>query len=155
MSSRCRAGGRVLVLSQEHRRGGGVRVVALTPSRDIVRLGPDDFDGIPERAATVDLPQPFAPRNAGFRKQAADRLRRAKLRDDSRPHRDDRRLARLEAELAQHALTDDPTIEQKLRAAAAVDRLQQDVARTERRVRGRSESLARQFDRALRAGAGA
>ena len=145
-----RKGGRVLVLSQEHRRGGGVRVVALTPSRDIVRLGPEDFDGIPERAATVDLPQPFAPRNAGFRKQAADRLRRAKLRDDSRAHRDDRRLTRLETELAQHTLTSDPTIEQKLRAAAAVDRLQQDVARTERRVRGRSESLARQFDRVLR-----
>ncbi len=145
-----RRGGRVLVLSQEHRRGGGVRILALTPSREVVRLGPEDFDGVPRRAATVDLPQPFAPRNAAFRKQAADRLRRAKLHDDGRSQREDRRLARLEAELEEHPLSADPAIDQKLRAATAVDRLQQDVARTERRVRGRSESLARQFDRVLR-----
>jgi ATP-dependent RNA helicase HelY len=145
-----RRGGRVLVLSQEHRRGGGVRILALTPSREVVRLGPEDFDGVPRRAATVDLPQPFAPRNATFRKQAADRLRRAKLHEDGRSQREDRRLARLEADLEDHPLSADPAIDQKLRAATAVDRLRQDVARTERRVRGRSESLARQFDRVLR-----
>ena len=38
----------------------------------------------------------------------------------------------------------------KLRAAAAIERLERDVQRPERRVRGRSESLARQFDRVLR-----
>jgi ATP-dependent RNA helicase HelY len=143
-------GGRVLVLSQEHKRGGGVRVVALTPSRDIVRLGPADFDREPRRVASVDLPQPFAPRNAAFRRQAADRLRRAKLRDEGGSPQEDRRLARLEAELDDHPLRADPAIDRRLRAAATVDRLAQDVARTERRVRGRSESIARQFDRVLR-----
>ncbi len=37
-----------------------------------------------------------------------------------------------------------------MRAAASADRLERDVARLERRVRSRSESLARQFDRVLR-----
>ena len=37
-----------------------------------------------------------------------------------------------------------------MRAAASAERLERDVARLERRVRGRSESLARQFDRVLR-----
>jgi ATP-dependent RNA helicase HelY len=145
-----RKGGRILVLSHEHRRGGGSRVVALTPSRDVVRLGPDDFDGPPRRAGTVDLPQPFAPRNPNFRRQAADRLRKARIQEDGRPRREERRLADLEQRLAEHPLTDDPSIEQKLRAAAGVERLRKDVERTERRVRGRSESLARQFDRVLR-----
>jgi ATP-dependent RNA helicase HelY len=145
-----RKGGRILVLNHEHRRGGGSRVVALTPSRDVVRLGPDDFDGPPRRAGAVDLPQPFAPKNPAFRRQAADRLRKAKLHDDGKPRREERRLGQLEAELAAHPLTDDPAVEQKLRAAAGVERLQKDVGRTERRVRGRSESLARQFDRVLR-----
>jgi ATP-dependent RNA helicase HelY len=146
-----RRGGRVAVLNHEHRRGGGTRLVAVTPGRDVVRLGPQDFDAPPRRAATIDLPAPFAPRNPAFRRQAADRLRRAKLHDDGgRSRREERRLAELETALADHPLARDPQREQKLRAAAALERFERDVQRTERRVRGRSESLARQFDRVLR-----
>ena len=36
-----------------------------------------------------------------------------------------------------------------MRAAASAERLEREVARLERRVRGRTESLARQFDRVL------
>jgi ATP-dependent RNA helicase HelY len=146
-----RRGGRVVVLSHEHRRGGGARLVALTPGQDVVRLGADDFDGPPRRAATIDLPQPFAPRNPSFRKHAAERLRRVKVHDDrAASRREERRKAELEAQLAAHPLTHDRAREAKLRAAAAVERIERDMARTERRVRGRSESLARQFDRVLR-----
>ena len=146
-----RRGGRVAVLNHEHRRGGGSRLVAVTPGRDIVRLGPQDFDGPPRRAATIDLPTPFAPRNPAFRRQAAERLRRVKLHDDGgRARREERRQAELEEQLAEHPLSRDPQREQKLRAGAAIERFERDVQRTERRVRGRSESLARQFDRVLR-----
>ncbi|MDQ1431516.1 MAG: ATP-dependent helicase HelY, partial [Actinomycetota bacterium] len=82
-----RRGGRVAVLSHEHRRGGGSRLVAVTPGRDVVRLGPQDFDGPPRRAATIDLPTPFAPRNPTFRRQSAERLRRVELHDDGSPSR--------------------------------------------------------------------
>jgi ATP-dependent RNA helicase HelY len=82
-----RRGGRVAVLSHEHRRGGGSRLVAVTPGRDVVRLGPQDFDGPPRRAATIDLPTPFAPRNPAFRRQTAERLRRVRLHDDGRSSR--------------------------------------------------------------------
>jgi ATP-dependent RNA helicase HelY len=146
-----RRGGRVAVLSHEHRRGGGSRLVAVTPSRDVVRLGPQDFDAPPRRAGSIDLPTPFAPRNPAFRRQAAERLRRARLHDDGgRSRREERRLAELEDEIAEHPLARDPRLEQKLRAAAALERFERDVQRTERRVRGRSESLARQFDRVRR-----
>jgi ATP-dependent RNA helicase HelY len=146
-----RRGGRVAVLSHEHRRGGGSRLVAVTPGRDVVRLGPQDFDGPPHRAATIDLPTPFAPRNPAFRRQTAERLRRVKLRDDGgRSRREERRRAELEAAIAEHPLTHDSQREAKLRAGSAIERFERDVTRTERRVRGRSESLARQFDRVLR-----
>jgi len=146
-----RRGGRIAVLNHEHRRGGGSRLVAVTPGRDVVRLGPQDFEAPPRRAATIDLPTPFAPRNPAFRRQAADRLRRVKLHDDGgRTRREDRRRSELEDALADHPLARDPQREQKLRAAAALERFERDVQRTERRVRGRSESLARQFDRVLR-----
>jgi ATP-dependent RNA helicase HelY len=146
-----RRGGRVVVLSHEHRRGGGARLVALTPGQDVVRLGADDFDGPPRRAATIELPQPFAPRNPSFRKHAAERLRRVKVHDDrAATRRDERRRVALEEQLAAHPLAHDRAREAKLRAAAAVERIERDMTRTERRVRGRSESLARQFDRVLR-----
>jgi ATP-dependent RNA helicase HelY len=146
-----RRGGRVAVLSHEHRRGGGSRLVAVTPGRDVVRLGPQDFDGPPRRAATIDLPTPFAPRNPTFRRQTAERLRRVKLHDDGgRSRKEERRQAALEQAIAEHPLTRDPQREAKLRAGSAIERFERDVTRTERRVRGRSESLARQFDRVLR-----
>ena len=62
-----RKGGRVAVLSHEHRRGGGSRLVALTPGRDVVRLGPA---GLRRPAAArrehrpahaVRAPQPVVP----------------------------------------------------------------------------------------------
>ncbi len=145
-----RRGGRVAVLNHEHRRGGGSRLVAVTPGRDVVRLGPQDFDGPPRRAATIDLPTPFAPRNPAFRRQTAERLRRVRLHDDGRSRREERRRAELEEAIAGHPLTHDAQREAKLRAGSAIERFERDVTRTERRVRGRSESLARQFDRVLR-----
>jgi hypothetical protein len=121
----------VVVLSHEHRRGGGTRLVALTPGQDVVRLGADDFDGPPHRAATIELPQPFAPRNPSFRKHAAERLRRVKVHDDrAGARREERRKTELEAQLAAHPLNHDRAREGKLRAAAAVERIERDMART-------------------------
>ena len=145
-----RYGGRVVVLSHEQRRSGTPRIVALTPDRHVVRLGPDDFDTAPRRTATIRLPEPFAPRNPSFRRQAAERLRNAKPRSDGRPARDDSRAAELEQAIADHPVAHDRRRDDRVRAADALDRLERDVKRLERRVRGRSESLARQFDRVLR-----
>ncbi len=145
-----RHGGRVVVLSHEHRRSGAPRVVALTPDRQVVRLGPDDFDGAPRRAATIRLPEPFAPRNPSFRRQAAERLRKAELAQDGRARRADSRIAELERAVADHPMARDPELSARVRAAESLERAERDVARLERRVRSRSESLARQFDRVLR-----
>ena len=74
-----------------------------------------------------------------------------KLRDPgSRSARDNTRIADLTDELAAHPVAGDPDLTTKLKAAAAVERLERDVTRNERRARGRSESLARQFDRVIR-----
>ena len=107
--------------NHEHRRGGGSRLVAVTPGRDVVRLGPPGLRRRRPGAPPPSIcPTPFAPRNPAFRRQAADRLRRAKLRDDGgRTRRDERRRAELEDALAAHPLSRDPQREQKLRAAAA------------------------------------
>ncbi|MET0627211.1 MAG: DEAD/DEAH box helicase [Acidimicrobiia bacterium] len=144
-------GGRVVVLSHDQRRKQTPRIVAVDLRRDVVRLGPDDFDAPPRKVATVELPQPHAPRNPAFRKQVADRLRHAKLRDQNgRGKGHDRRVAELEQALAEHPVAADPSLRVRLRAANAAERLDRDVQRLERRIRSRNDSLARQLDRVLR-----
>ncbi len=147
-----RHGGRVAVLNHEHRRGGGSRLVAVTPGRDVVRLGPQDFDGPPRRAATIDLPdavrapQPGVP-PPGRRPAAPGQAPRRR-----RPL-PPRRAAAGRARRARSPSTRSAAIRSASRSCgprAAIERFERDVQRTERRVRGRSESLARQFDRVLR-----
>ena len=72
---------RLLFLAKD-KDGQTPRIVGIDTRRDVVRLGPDDFDAPPRRVATIELPREYAPRNPGYRKQVADRLRSAKLRDD-------------------------------------------------------------------------
>ncbi|MGH9033359.1 MAG: DEAD/DEAH box helicase, partial [Acidimicrobiia bacterium] len=51
---------------------------------------------------------------------------------------------------AAHAVAGDAARDTRVQAAARGDRLERDITRLERRVRSRTESLARQFDRVLR-----
>ena len=145
-----RRGGRVVVLKQDRGRGGN-RVLALTEGRDLVRLGPDDFRDRVRRLATIELPRPFRPNDQRFQRVAADALRRLPAAENdpdvSDATRD--RVERLERSLAEHPLANAPERTRVLRAAAAADRIERDIARQERRVAGRTESLARQLDRVL------
>ncbi|HKA93403.1 MAG TPA: DEAD/DEAH box helicase [Acidimicrobiia bacterium] len=145
--------GRVAVLGQERSRRGAPRVLGLTEGRDLVRLGADDFDETPRPVGRIELPVPYAPRNSAFRRDVGDRLRRVRVggRGDGRePDPETARISKLEAQLAAHPVGTDRARDARLDAAVSAERLERDVARLERRVRGRSESLARQFDRVLR-----
>jgi ATP-dependent RNA helicase HelY len=144
--------GRLVVLAFERNRRGVPRLLALTESGELIRLGADDFEEEPPApVARIDLPQPYAPRSSAFRRQAADRLRRIRPRkDETATSSTSRRAAELEAQLANHPVASDRRRDARVRAAKAADRLERDIARLERRIRGRSESVARQFDRVLR-----
>jgi ATP-dependent RNA helicase HelY len=146
--------GRVAVLGHERSRRGAPRVLGLTEGRDLVRLGTDDFDQAPQPVGQIELPVPYAPRNSAFRRDVADRLRRVRVRGargDGREHdREATRISELQDQLAAHPVGADRARDARLDAAASAERFERDVARLERRVRGRSESLARQFDRVLR-----
>ncbi len=144
--------GRVAVLGHERSRRGTPRVLALTEGRELVRLGPDDFDEPPTRAGQIELPLPYAPGRSEFRREVADRLHRVQTHraDQRKKTRPTSRASDLETELAEHPVAGDRDREARVRAAASSERLEREVARLERRVRGRSESLARQFDRVLR-----
>ncbi|HEY5173748.1 MAG TPA: DEAD/DEAH box helicase [Acidimicrobiia bacterium] len=141
-------GGKVVVLKQE-RGSGPQRILALTQGKSLVRLSPHDFRGQLRKVATIDLPRPFAPRSQSFQRAVVDSLRRLKVRDVELPVDADGDVAELQAAVAAHALHNVPGSDATLRAAWQADRIARDIARLERRVSSRSDSLARQFDRVL------
>jgi ATP-dependent RNA helicase HelY len=140
-----------VVLKHEGTGRGGARVLALAASREVLRLGARDFDRPPRPIANIELPQPYAPRSSAYRKDLVATMRAIEPSGDGGEDGEhERREDQLESRLAAHPVADCPELAVHLRAATAAERLERDVARLERRVRKRSESLARQFDRVLR-----
>ncbi|MGI8751871.1 MAG: DEAD/DEAH box helicase [Acidimicrobiales bacterium] len=154
-----RSGGRVAVLSTARRRGGEVRLRAITTERQVVTLRTRDFPGPPRPVGRVRLPTPFTPTQSGFQRQVASSLRALRLDPGPRPEsgegrnggghwRGEQAMARA-AEAAAHPVARCPDARAHLRALDRTDRLARDVERMTRRIKSRSDSLARQFDRVL------
>ncbi|MGH9179805.1 MAG: DEAD/DEAH box helicase [Acidimicrobiales bacterium] len=141
-----KSGGRVAVIATSQRRGGDVRVTALTPDRRRVNLSPRDFRSPPRPRARLELPVPYAPSNPTFQRSVAQALARARLSDG-----DDRPPKRRRADgAADHPVAGCPDASKHVRSAERAERLRREAEWLEKRIRGRSESLARQFDRVLR-----
>ena len=151
-----RAGGRVAILSTARRRGGDVRLRAVTADGRLMSLGPRNFPAPPRPVATVNLPSPYAPNNSGFQKQVASALLAARLDGTENGGEPGRRHWRGEVAMSQagaaarHSVASCPDARAHVRALDRADRFARDVERLQRRVKGRVESLARQFDRVLR-----
>ena len=148
------SGGRVAVVSTAHRKGGKVLGVVNLSGRK-AQLTSRDFPAPPRAVASVELPVPFLPNNHTFTNAVAASLRKVRLRteggDPERPlnGRAARALALAEA-VAAHPVTTCPDLKSHLRAAWRADQKATELKRVERSIRGRSESLARLFDRVLR-----
>ena len=157
-----RRGGKAVVLQRTRGRGDETKLLVLTADRGVIRLGPTDFAGPVRPIAAIELPRPFAPRSPSFRRAVAEALKGVRVRPDGggngrgrshdggavssgdtpeTPGRDGARS---------HPVAGCPDLGTHLRYAERAERLARDVDRLERRIRGRTESLARQFDRVLR-----
>lgn len=153
-----RQGGRLAVLSTSRRRGGDIRLRAVTVDHKLVSLSPRDFPAPPVALARVSLPAPYAPNSTSFQRQVASSLVASKVDAAAATEfvpagRRNWRgaLALSQAAAAEeHPVASCPDARTHLRALERADRLARDVERLERRVKGRLESLARQFDRVLR-----
>jgi ATP-dependent RNA helicase HelY len=142
-------GGKVVVLKQERGSGPNQRILALTQGKSLVRISPQDMRGQVRKLATIELPRPFAPRSQSFQKSVSETLRRLKVHEAEIPVAPDGDVEDLRAEMAAHPLHEAPGADVALRAAWQADRIARDIARLERRISSRNDSLARQFDRVL------
>jgi ATP-dependent RNA helicase HelY len=121
----------------------------LLPDRRIVLVGPTTFDGPVHAVGHVELPTPYTPNSKTFQRTVASALIRAKVGEGGEPFRKRRRRSEDGPE-AHHPVAFCPDARKHLRALEKAGRLQKDVAALEKSIRGRTESLARQFDRVLR-----
>jgi len=153
--------GDVIFVARARRRGLAVvlssregRPTVLAQDRKFFRLSVRDFEEPPIVLTKIPLPRSGSARSARFRRDLAARLvaldvRPPKQRRDRLDARAQREAARLE-ELASrhpcHACPDRPTHE---RWAVRASQVEQRLRGIERRVKTRTETLARQFERVL------
>ncbi|WP_433225380.1 DEAD/DEAH box helicase [Actinomadura formosensis] len=128
------------------RRSDGPAPLVLTVNRSVQRLSIQD---------RIRIPKSFSPRNPQDRRDLAATLR-GRVPDDVRERRrargdsaatDDAEITRLRAELRRHPVHGCDQREDHARWAERYHRLERETEQLRRRVEGRSQVIARTFDR--------
>jgi ATP-dependent RNA helicase HelY len=144
------------IVSRTRSRAGTPLAGAVTEDRKLVRIGPREFERPPAKIGQVQLPRAGGPRQSAYRKQVAlalraiDGERRVGGRDRRQGDVDPdtaRRVAELRQAVRTHPVHHDPDLADVEVWAYRYDELMEDTERLERRVRQRTGSLVRQFDR--------
>jgi ATP-dependent RNA helicase HelY len=153
--------GDVIFVPRARRRGLAVvlsnrdgRPTVLAQDRKFFRLSPRDFEEPPLVLSKIPLPRTGSARSARYRRDLAARLvaidvrppRRARAGVDDQVEREAGTLERRAEEHPCHACPDRPAHERWARRASELER---QVRGIDRRIRSRTETLARQFDRVL------
>jgi ATP-dependent RNA helicase HelY len=145
-------GTRLAVLSVAFRKGNP-RLHVVDERSKPRTIGADELSEAPRAVGSVELPVPYNPNNRAFQHQVGEALRRARLHPQrhaapptgEEAERDEAFLA-----AAGHPVADCPDRDAHVRAAVQADRVDRELHDLRRQVRGRTESLARRFDRVLR-----
>ncbi|THJ75413.1 DEAD/DEAH box helicase, partial [Candidatus Frankia alpina] len=134
----------------------GPRPVVLTADKQVRRLSLVDFPVAVEALGRVRVPRSFNPRSPQSRRDLASSLRAADVDPDGPPGRrararsaaaDDAELARLRRALRAHPVHDCPRREEHLRSAEQANRLAKETTAISRKVEGRTNTVAKTFDR--------
>ncbi|KQX11237.1 RNA helicase [Streptomyces sp. Root431] len=132
----------------------GPRPLVLTAERQVKRLASIDFPVPVEALDRMRIPKSFNPRSPQSRRDLATALRtKAGHINPERHHKqrsaaaDDREIARLRTALRAHPCHGCDEREDHARWAERYHRLQRDTQQLERRIEGRTNTIARTFDR--------
>ncbi|MER5897773.1 DEAD/DEAH box helicase [Streptomyces sp. NPDC001876] len=132
----------------------GPRPLVLTAERQVKRLAHIDFPVPVEALERMRVPKSFNPRSPQSRRDLASALRSKAGHIDPGRHRkeraaaaDDREIARLRTELRAHPCHGCDEREDHARWAERYHRLQRDTRQLEHRIEGRTNTIARTFDR--------
>jgi ATP-dependent RNA helicase HelY len=153
--------GEVIYVPRARRRGLAVVIsnrdgkpTVLAQDRQFFRVATKDFDEPPAVLTRIPLPRSGSARSARYRRDVAARLVSLQVRP-STPERQrvdpaiEREAALLEERARAHPCHTCPERAKHERWARRADELAKRVGGVERRIRTRTETLARQFDRVL------
>ena len=138
--------GPVVVMTSASRKDGA-RLRVVNKGADVLQVEADDFDTAPQPLGTVKMPPNFAPNRKEFHKELAYRLRKTSLTQASKVSRRDGRLAGRSADM--HPVARDPDLKQRLQSLGQAARVGREIKEIEGRVKGKNQTLARDFDRIL------
>jgi ATP-dependent RNA helicase HelY len=153
--------GDVIFVPRASRRGLAVvistrdgRPTLLTQDRRFFRASPNHFSDSPEPLTRIRLPRAGSARSARYRRELAARLVALDVRPPRRRRSGTPRQAlagaeELERRAEEHPCHSCPDRAQHERWAIRASKLQREIAGLERRIRTRTETLARQLDRVL------
>jgi ATP-dependent RNA helicase HelY len=156
--------GDVIALPSARRRGLAVvtanregRPTVLTEDRRFFRVNVRDFDQPPQRLARIELPRSGSARSARYRRDVAAALAALTIRPPRGSGgrrgpvdpRQEARAAELDRNAAAHPCHTCPDRPKHERWAQRASKLEREVAGLERRIRARTETLGRQFDRVV------
>ncbi|MCT2588697.1 DEAD/DEAH box helicase [Streptomyces sp. N2-109] len=132
----------------------GPRPMVLTAQRQVKRLAALDFPVPVEPLDRMRVPKSFNPRSPQSRRDLASALRTKAGHYEPQRHRkqrseaaEDAEIARLRAEIRQHPCHGCAEREDHARWAERYHRLRRDTRQLERRIEGRTNTIARTFDR--------
>ncbi|MFF8033356.1 DEAD/DEAH box helicase [Streptomyces sp. NPDC016626] len=132
----------------------GPRPLVLTAERQVKRLASIDFPVPVEALERMRIPKSFNPRSPQSRRDLASALRTKAGHITAEGHRrtrsqaaDDREIARLRKALRAHPCHGCQDREDHARWAERYHRLLRDTSQLERRIEGRTNTIARTFDR--------
>jgi ATP-dependent RNA helicase HelY len=135
----------------------GPRPLVLTAERQVKRLASMDFPVPVEVLERMRIPKSFNARSPQSRRDLASALRTKAGHIVPERHRkgravaaDDREIARLRTELRAHPCHGCDEREDHARWAERYHRLRRDTVQLERRIEGRTNTIARTFDRIVR-----
>lgn len=128
----------VAVLSVAHRSGERIKVDVVTVDGDAFTVGMPDFDSPPEVLASVDLPEPFQPRDESFRAEVARRLDEVEVASPAR-----------RGSAVDHPVAACPDADEHLRALDRAERIQREVTELTQRIDRQAGTLGVQFDHVL------
>jgi ATP-dependent RNA helicase HelY len=132
----------------------GPRPVVLTTERQVKRLSYVDFPTAVDVLGKVRVPRSFNARSPQARRDLASTLRNLDIDERGGPPRrarstaaDDERLAELRRRMRDHACHGCPDREEHARWAERYARLRRDTDALARKIAGRTNTVARTFDR--------
>ena len=127
-----------------------MRITGLTTHREQVHLTAADFDDPPRAIGHIELPEVYAPNRQDFQREVAQRLERATTSPRQQRNAAPSPSPGADLALLTHPVADDPDLDERLRLAGQAERIGREVEELRQRVRGRGQSVARDFDRVLR-----